>query len=30
MARKVGKINTIKADITMYDYMLIGESGLGK
>lgn len=30
MARKVGKINTIRADITMYDYMLIGESGLGK
>lgn len=30
MGRKVGKINQVKADITMYDYMLIGEGGLGK
>ena len=30
MARKVGKKNVVKADLCMYDYVLLGESKIGK
>ena len=30
MARKVGKRNVVRADLSMYDYILLGESKIGK
>ena len=30
MARKVGRKNLVKADFSMYDYMLLGSGGIGK
>lgn len=30
MARKVGKKNVVRADLAMYDYILLGESKIGK